>query len=436
MKFGKDGGCSVDENMHWKNLYRSFTRFFAICAPALLPAQETASRYALVIGNADYKNIDKLTNTLKDAKDIAAALEKLNFAVDLRLDVDEKQFEAAVDSHIRKLEANPANEGFFWYAGHAVQIRGVNYLLPVDASVESELILRRGAYALDDLQDELQRVGNKVNVVILDACRNNPLPSTSRGVGETRGLAAIQVAPGDLFVMFSTAPGNVADDGKGKQNSPFAEAFLKFIDSGDPLVLMAADVTKETMRLTGDQQQPYWQGSIINDKNYSLNPGGVTAAAIPVLPAIAPYPGGRASYDDRDRTERFALDLGFEGNNNTLSGMAGSLNAGGDYRVLKNLSLGGRMGYSNNFADVAMSAAEIGVFARWHFFNFEKISLFAQGTLGISIVSEAEISKPLFLGEIGAGMQFRVLKSWRLGPYFRLGYPFLYGFGLTAGYVL
>jgi hypothetical protein len=233
--------------------------------------QTTGPRYALVIGNADYKNIDKLVNTINDARDIAAALEKLGFDVDLKLNVGRLQFGNAVDGYVKKLGSDSDSEGFFWYAGHGVQIGDQNYLLPVDAALESERVLQRDSYSLDGLLADFENAGNKVNVVVLDACRNNPLPSSSRGAG-TRGLAAIQDVPGDQFVMFSTAPGDVAADGKGKRNSPFAEAFLKHIDSHQPLVIMSAYVANETMARTANAQRPFSRGSIISDALYSLNP--------------------------------------------------------------------------------------------------------------------------------------------------------------------
>jgi hypothetical protein len=101
----------------------------------------------------------------------------------------------------------------------------------------------------------------------------------------------VQDVPSDLFVMFSTAAGAVADDGKGRRNSPFAEAFLKYIDSHEPLVLMAPDVVRETMARTNNAQRPFSRGSIISDKLYSLNPAPpAQTAAAPTQPAPARTP--------------------------------------------------------------------------------------------------------------------------------------------------
>jgi hypothetical protein len=233
---------------------------------------QAGNRYALVIGNAEYQRIDKLKNTINDARDISAALQSLGYQVDLKLNLGHLQMVDAIEAFTTKLAGNRANEGFFWYAGHAVQIQDENYLLPVDITVDTVSRVRAGSFSLNNLIDMLDTAKNKVNVLILDACRDNPLPTAGRG-GGGRGLAMIRDVPSDLFVMFSTAPGNKADDGAaGKRNSPFAEAFLKYIKSNEPVYQMAIDVTQETLKLTDQRQRPFQRGSIISEKYYSLNP--------------------------------------------------------------------------------------------------------------------------------------------------------------------
>jgi formylglycine-generating enzyme required for sulfatase activity len=259
---------------------------------------QSGPRYALVIGNASYTNIGKLTNTVNDVRDITAALTKLGYKADLKIDLGERQFAAAIDSYVAKLKSNRNSEGFFWYAGHAVQIKDQNYLLPVDIRIESERSVERGAFSLDGLLRDFEDAHNKVNIIILDACRNNPFPSTSRSAG-TRGLATVDV-PGDLFIMFSTAPGDTAADGDaGKRNSPFAEAFLKHINSTEIVSLMATDVANETMALTGGKQRPFLRGSIISEKYYSLNPAPASRPAAapaqnaPARPAATQQPAAK-----------------------------------------------------------------------------------------------------------------------------------------------
>jgi tetratricopeptide (TPR) repeat protein len=234
--------------------------------------QMAGPRYALVIGNTDYQNIENPFNTENDAQDIAAALKGLGFEVDLKLNVSGLQFGTAVGGYVQKLRGDPNSEGFFWYAGHGVHIGDQNYLLPVDAWLESERTLRQNSYSLDELFADFENAGNKVNVVVLDVWRNHPvfLPS-SWGEGSW-GLAAVQDVPDNQFVMFSTSFGGWSVGGGDSRNSPFAEAFLKYIDSPEPLVLMASDVISETMMYRSIAQRPFSRGSIISDKRYSLNP--------------------------------------------------------------------------------------------------------------------------------------------------------------------
>ncbi|GHV66897.1 hypothetical protein AGMMS49928_02710 [Spirochaetia bacterium] len=254
-----------------------------------LSALSAQQKYALVIGNANYQRIGKLTNTINDAEDLTKALRNLGYQVEMKSNVSRSDLINAIYAYTQRLAANSANEGFFWYAGHAVQIGDENYLLPVDVNVDNEMQIRSDSYSLNQLLAALEEARNRANVVILDACRDNPLPRSAGRSSGSRGLTVINDIPGDLFVMFSTAPGDKADDGLGKRNSPFAEAFLKNISSTDPLVLVATDIIQETMRLTNNRQRPFQRGSIISDRNYSLNRRQVAIVPAPI-PAPSPAP--------------------------------------------------------------------------------------------------------------------------------------------------
>jgi hypothetical protein len=255
-------------------------------------------KYALVIGNAEYQRIEKLGNTINDARDIGAALQGLGYQVEMKTDLNQYQMIDAVDAFAARLAGDQSSEGFFWYAGHAVQIRDENYLLPVDITIDSESRVRAGSYSLNTLLETLEGAHNRVNVIVLDSCRDNPLPTGARGTG-TRGLTVVNDLPADLFIMFSTAPGNKAEDGaNGKRNSPFTEAFLKHIGSTEPLTIMAAHVANETLSLTEQRQRPFYRGSIISDVYYSLNP---TNNAVVVQPAPRPQPQVNKDTDRADR---------------------------------------------------------------------------------------------------------------------------------------
>ena len=268
------------------------TLCLALAALAPLAAQ---NRYALVIGNTAYRSFGSLTNPVNDAEDIAAALTRLGYSVDLRRNLGINELDEAVSDYTAQLAANPANEGFFWYAGHGIQLSDSgNYLIPVDFPniedrPENRPRITRAAYALNDLLAALEAAGNRANVVVLDACRNNPLAGSGRGGASSRGLGMVANTPPDLIIMYSTAAGAAADDGAaGKRNSPFAEAFLKNIDKPEPIALVMADITGETLSLTANRQRPYQAGTIVN-RNYSLNPNAAayTAPSLPV-PAAAP----------------------------------------------------------------------------------------------------------------------------------------------------
>ena len=240
----------------------------------------TAGRFALVIGNGDYQYVDNLPNTANDASDIAENLSSIGYGVDLRLNTDFGAMTRAIGEWIHRLSAEQSSEGFFWYAGHGVQVSGENYLLPVDINAEDEAGIVYRAYPLGRLLLSLeQTAGNKLNVVVLDACRDNPFKNLAGGSrGLSRGFVTVEHPPQDIFIMFSTAPGTTAADGENTRNSPFTEAFLKYMDSGEILPVMAGLVTRETMRLTGGKQRPYQNGSIVSELYYSLSPGTGTAS--------------------------------------------------------------------------------------------------------------------------------------------------------------
>jgi hypothetical protein len=239
------------------------------------------NRYALIIGNEEYQSISALNNPVNDARDVEAKMKTLGYDVELKLNAGLYEMIDAIDSYTAKLSSSTSNEGFFWFAGHGIQMESENYLLPVDVQTASESRVKAGSYSLNSLLDMLSRARNKVNVVVLDACRNNPFPVGSfRSV--SRGLAVLNDLPNDLFVMFSTAPGDVAADGdRGERNSPFAEAFLKYADSIEPLVLVATDITRETAVLTGGKQQPFHRGSFLSEKYYTLSGQDIPAKEAP-----------------------------------------------------------------------------------------------------------------------------------------------------------
>ena len=165
-----------------------------------------AKRIALVIGNSGYERAGwALTNPVNDARLIAQALEGVGFDVELVLDADEDEMEDAFARHGGRLAAAGADAvGLFYYAGHGVQSRGFNYLVPVDADARSEQDVWAQAPRLGLATDYIEAAGNSVNFVILDACRDNPLPSAGRTVAA--GLAP--AAPRPMLPQYQEPPGS------------------------------------------------------------------------------------------------------------------------------------------------------------------------------------------------------------------------------------
>ena len=137
-------------------------------------SQENGDRIALVIGNGDYEGMGKLANPTNDAEDMGETLSILGFDVEVVTDAGLEKMEEAVLRFRDKLAEAPESVGVFFYAGHGVQSGGENYLIPVDARINSESLLRARAVPLQFVLDSLKEAHNKVNIVILDACRDNP----------------------------------------------------------------------------------------------------------------------------------------------------------------------------------------------------------------------------------------------------------------------
>jgi len=250
----------------------------ALCAPLALGAE--SPRYALVIGNGAYADFGKLKNPVNDATDVAAALKKLGFQVQLLTDASRKQMNQGLNDFYDKLVQDPASEGFFWYAGHGVQSKGENYLVPIGSEIRREADLEDEAVSVRKITALLDDARNRVNVVVLDACRNNPIPTVGRS--GARGLTVVSAAPPESVIMYSTGAGQVAADGSGR-NSPFAQAFLTYLAQPGDITATIKAITAETKRLTGGSQVPYLYSSLTVD--FALARGSAAAAA--PKPAIA-----------------------------------------------------------------------------------------------------------------------------------------------------
>ena len=251
------------------------TLFFALplAAQSAAPLPANDRRVALVIGNSDYKNSPKLDNPGNDAADMAAALRQLGFQVFEGRDLDKPGMDRIIRDFAEALTG--AHAGLFFYAGHGLQVGGQNYLVPIDAKLTSTAALDFEMVRLDLVHRSIEREAN-TNIIILDACRDNPLArNLARALGTRssqigRGLAAVESGEGTL-ISFSTQPGNVAFDGKGR-NSPYTSALLKHIGApGDDLSTILINVRNDVMKDTERRQVP-WEHSALTSRFYFLAP--------------------------------------------------------------------------------------------------------------------------------------------------------------------
>ncbi len=239
------------------------------------------SRIALVIGNSAYQE-GALKNPASDAALMARTLRDVGFEVLEEIDADERAMGRAMVRFSRKVkEAGPDTISLFYYAGHGLQYQGENYLVPIGARIEDEVDIDLEAVRASTMLSQLERAGGKLNIVILDACRNNPFKATTRSVD--RGLAKMD-APNGTLLAYSTAPGRVASDGTGA-NSPYTQALSRAIkEPGIPIEQVFKRVRIQVMERTGEKQVPWESSSLTGEFNFveaapqvaSLNPAPQT----------------------------------------------------------------------------------------------------------------------------------------------------------------
>jgi hypothetical protein len=207
----------------------AFLAVMMLAGPAFtgdIAAQENESssiRAALVIGNSDYASMGILKNAANDAEDLGDALDSLGFDVELLMDADLYAMEDAVVRLRDKLAESPDSIGFFFFAGHGVQSGGENYLIPADARIGAESLLKSRALPLRFVLDSLEEAENELNVIALDACRDNPFAWAGSG---SRGLSVAGYIPPGCIVAYAAEPDSVADESEGR-NGIFAEELVE-----------------------------------------------------------------------------------------------------------------------------------------------------------------------------------------------------------------
>jgi hypothetical protein len=238
--------------------------------PPLAAAVRAERRVALVIGNSAYK-VNPLANPINDASDVASALLALGFETTLLQNASISEMRQATRKFADLVSLSDV--ALVFYAGHGIEVKGRNFLLPVNADVKHEYELEDQAYEAGrwlDMMESIKGANNqRVNIVILDACRDNAFSRGWRSAG--RGLARMD-APTGTFVAFATAPGKVASDGEGQRNSPFTRGLLRVIQQPDlPIELMFKEVRRMVIEETKGEQVPWDNSSLVG--NFSFRVG-------------------------------------------------------------------------------------------------------------------------------------------------------------------
>lgn len=267
-------------------LYALIVAVVAMVLPMQAHAEEE-QRIALVIGNGDYK-VAPLRNPANDANLMAATLTELGFEVSLHTDMDRRGMRRAIADFGKSLEEAQGNAvALIYYAGHGVQINGANYLIPVDAEIFAEVDIEIEGIDASKMLNTMAWSDSRMNIVILDACRNNPFVVSSRS--SAGGLARMD-APTGTLLAYSTGPGMVAEDGTGR-NSPYTQALARAMKQpGQKVEDVFKRVRVSVLDRTNDRQVPWESSSLVGDFYFAGGPvEGQQYASLPD-PVAEPAP--------------------------------------------------------------------------------------------------------------------------------------------------
>ncbi len=223
-----------------------------------------AKRYALVIGNSEYGNaIGDLKNPVNDAKDMAAVLTKKGFSVTTLTNANQREMKESISQFTQQL-VEKHSMGLFFFAGHGIEVDGHNFLIPIGAKIESESDVPYEGVDSGRVMGGMEASGNDLNLIILDACRNNPFARSFRSA--SKGLARVDPPKGSL-ILYATSPGDVAADGTGK-NGLFTQHLLKAIGQSHAPVEKVFKITANQVFKESAKKQLPWQSGVILGEFY------------------------------------------------------------------------------------------------------------------------------------------------------------------------
>lgn len=240
---------------------------------AALPAAKDERRLALILGNSKYEGLENLPNVKNDTSLMAKKLKSLGFDTKVVLNSSRKKMLKSINEFGAQLDDNDI--GLFYYAGHAVQHDNVNYMIPSKGASEiSSSSLEYDAVELDRVIAQMRDASSGTNIVIMDACRDNPFKSSirSRGLGKTKGLAMPATGSRGLYIAYSTSPGEVAQDNDATNSrySPYTRALANYIDKpGLGINDIFTKVRSEVIASTNNNQVPWEISSLTSDFFFS-----------------------------------------------------------------------------------------------------------------------------------------------------------------------
>jgi uncharacterized caspase-like protein len=243
------------------------------------PAAVNEQRIALVIGNSHYVNVAQLNNPGNDAQSVAQALQADGFTLvngKVFVDLDQAAFVSALQQFGDQLQAAAAKgptTGLFYYAGHGLEVSGVNYLVPTSANPHKESDVPLQAVSLDAVFGQMGSGDARLKIVILDACRTNPFAERGLRGLSSGGLAQVE-APDGTLIAYATRPGTVAQDGSGA-DSPYSEALIVALREPERgLFDVFNDTAVMVMHTTNRAQMPWTNESAIEGNFYFMQPSG------------------------------------------------------------------------------------------------------------------------------------------------------------------
>lgn len=243
------------------------TVLLSLFIPNISFSQNQENRIALVIGNGNY-SVSPLRNPVNDASDIAAVLQKLGFYVIVKTDADQRAMENSIRDFGKKLRSGGV--GLFYFAGHGMQVKGRNYLIPIGADIESESDVKYEAVDAGRVLGKMEDADNDLNIVILDACRDNPFARSFRS--SSRGLARMD-APKGSIIAYATAPGMVAADGEGR-NGVYTKHLLRHITTpGLTVEKVLKQVRVGVINETSEKQIPWESSSLVGEFHFASKRG-------------------------------------------------------------------------------------------------------------------------------------------------------------------